>query len=135
MDVRQYLRFVVSGAVAIGAYLLLFEAARLIPGLPLWLATGGSYMLATGLNYWLNYNWSFASNQSHKSALPRYAMIAIASVSLNAATVPFLVNRGLPPAVAGFVFAITWPIASYFLQKYWAFKSQHAQPGGEHDEQ
>lgn len=78
MDFRQYFRFVVSGALAISAYLVLFEGARWITGLPLWVATGGSYLLATGLNYWLNYHWSFASNNAHRAALPHYAAIAAA---------------------------------------------------------
>lgn len=120
---RQYLRFMVSGALAIGLYLVLFEGFRALTGLPLWAATGAAYLLATGLNYWLNFNWSFASQQSHSSALPKYAAIAITSVTLNAVTVPFLVDQGLEPPVAGFAFAITWPVISFFVQRSWAFKN------------
>jgi len=122
LSLREYLRFAVSGAVAIGAYLLLFEAFRQIPALPLWIATAAAYTLATGVNYWLNYHWSFASQSPHVSALRRYATIALLSVTLNAVIVPFLVSQGLPPTAAGFAFAITWPIFSFFAQKYWAFK-------------
>lgn len=122
MIVWQYLRFMVSGALAIAAYLALFELFRPIASLPLWAATGSAYLLATGLNYWLNYTWSFASQQPHSAALMKYTVIALLSVSLNAIAVPFLVNRGVSPPVAGFAFAITWPIFSFFAQKYWAFK-------------
>lgn len=122
MIVRQYLRFMVSGALAIAVYLGLFELFRPLGGLPLWAATGSAYLLATGLNYWLNYTWSFASQQPHSSALMRYAAIALMSVSLNAVVVPFLVSRGVSPPIAGFAFAITWPVFSFFAQKYWAFK-------------
>ncbi len=119
---QQYLRFVVTGAFAIGTYLGLFETLRLLTPLPLWAATGCAYLLASGLNYWLNYNWSFASQEPHSSALMKYAAIALVSVMLNAVIVPILVREGLSPLVAGFAFAITWPIFSFFAQKYWAFK-------------
>lgn len=119
---QQYLRFVVTGALAIASYLALFEAFRVLGALPLWAATGLAYLLASGLNYWLNYNWSFASQAPHSSALWKYATIAAISVSLNAVTVPFLVSKGMTPLFAGFAFAITWPIISFFAQKYWAFK-------------
>jgi len=119
---RQYLRFAASGALAIGTYIALFALFRTALPLPLWATSGGSYLLATGLNYWLNYHWSFASKDPHHSALPRYAVIACASVSLNAAIVPLLVHSGLSPSAAGFAFAITWPVLPFFAQKYWAFK-------------
>ena len=119
---QQYLRFVVTGALAISAYLVLLEAFRALIPVPLWSATGAAYLLASGLNYWLNYNWSFASRQSHKSAAMKYAAIALLGVSLNAVTVPVLVSDGYSPLVAGFSFAITWPVFSFFAQKYWAFK-------------
>ena len=122
VSVQEAMRFVVSGAMAIAAYIALFEVIRRIPGLPLWLATGGSYVLATCLNYWLNYHWSFASKGPHSSALPKYAVITLVSVTLNSLTVPFLIRSGLAPALSAFAFAITWPIFSFFAQKYWAFK-------------
>lgn len=123
VSVQEAARFVVSGAMAIAAYIALFEVIRRLPGVPLWLATGGAYVLATGLNYWLNYHWSFASQGPHSSALPKYAVITLVSVTLNALIVPFLIRSGLPPALSAFAFAITWPIFSFFAQKYWAFKS------------
>lgn len=122
LDLREYIRFMVSGAAAIGAYLLLFEVFRRGLAVPLWAATGAAYGLATCLNYWLNYHWSFASKETHRSAFLKYGVIALTSVTLNAVTVPFLVSQGLQPSVAGFTFAITWPIFSFFAQKYWAFK-------------
>ena len=122
VSVQEGVRFVVSGALAIAAYIALFEVIRRIPGVPLWLATGGSYVIATSLNYWLNYHWSFASQGPHSSALPKYAVITLVSVTLNALTVPFLIRSGLAPALSAFAFAITWPIFSFFAQKYWAFK-------------
>lgn len=125
---QQYLRFVVTGAIAISAYLILLEVFRISTPLPLWGATGAAYLLASGLNYWLNFNWAFApqqsqtGQQSHAGAAVKYTAIAVLGVSLNAVTVPVLVRDGLSPLVAGFAFAITWPIFSFFAQKYWAFK-------------
>ncbi len=86
----------------------------------------GTYALATCVNYALNYHWSFGSQETHGRAFLKYAVIALTSVSLNAVTVPFLVSRGLDPALAGFAFAITWPVFSYFAQKHWAFRSRSA---------
>ncbi|MEL6485931.1 MAG: GtrA family protein [Pseudomonadota bacterium] len=122
LDLREYLRFVVAGAAAIGTYLLLFAAFRSGLAVPLWAATGAAYGLATCLNYWLNYHWSFASKEAHRSAFLKYGVIALTSVTLNSLTVPFLVRHGIEPSAAGFAFAITWPIFSFFAQKYWAFK-------------
>ncbi|MEM9312158.1 MAG: GtrA family protein [Pseudomonadota bacterium] len=120
---QQYMRFVISGALAIAAYLALFEVFRLFLDLPIWAASVGAYVLATILNYLLNYHWSFAAHGPHNRTLAKYAFIALVSVSLNGFIVPLLVNFGLPPTLSAFAFAITWPIVSFFAQKHWAFKS------------
>ena len=81
----KFSRFVVIGGLCTGVQwlvlIVLTEMAKIHP-------TGAStigYVLSAFINYRLNYSFTFSSTASHRQALPRFSLIMIIGLGLNAA--------------------------------------------------
>lgn len=63
-------------------YLVMVSLVELAATPPFFGSFAG-FVVGTIVNYYLQYNWTFQSNQTHKQALLRYVTITIAMLMLN----------------------------------------------------
>ena len=81
----KFSRFVLVGAFCTGlqwlVLILLTEIVRIHPTT----ASTIGYALSALVNYWLNYSFTFSSSASHRRALPRFSLIMVIGLVLNAA--------------------------------------------------
>lgn len=88
----SYIRYITAGSLAVLAnYLILILLVRWGHADPL-LSSAISFMGGMTLNYNLQYYWTFRSKATHRSALPKFAVIAIATLFLSALIFWFLTD-------------------------------------------
>lgn len=94
---RQALHYAAVGACGTGLHYLVMAALMLALGLaPIAASTGGA-LCGAAVNYGLNYRFTFRSQQRHRRALPRFALVAALGVGLNALLLGWaLRHAGLP---------------------------------------
>ena len=74
------------------------------------------------VNYALNHRYTFASRSAHGRALPRFALVAIAGVALNALVLAaMLALAGAHYLVAQVVATGAVLAAGYFANRAWTF--------------
>lgn len=81
------------------------------------------FVLATTLNYLLNYYWSFGEDASHQKAAMRFALLVVLGLVWNEVGVHIMMAEGIPLMKAVGVCAITWPLLSFFCLRLWVFRS------------
>lgn len=83
--VHKFSRFLLVGGVCTAlqyALLILLVEAFRMPPTP---ASTIGYVASSLLNYLLNYSFTFKSRAEHRRSLPRFMVIALCGVALNAA--------------------------------------------------
>ncbi|MCY1350199.1 GtrA-like protein [compost metagenome] len=101
----RFIRFLGVGACATGAQYLVLWAGVSFYGMRASLASGAGYVLGALINYLLNYFYTFGSNRSHTSALPRFYATALIGWCLNTGLMLLLadtlgLNKWLAQALA-----------------------------------
>ena len=81
---NSWVRFCISGLVATATHLLVFVGLVEAMDLPAVLASIFAFSAAVLVSYSLNYHWTFKSPGTHQVMLPRFAVVAILGLSLNA---------------------------------------------------
>ncbi|REL31119.1 GtrA family protein [Thalassotalea euphylliae] len=119
----RLLKFIgVGGVATICQYCLLIMFVE-FASLALLTSTMLSYCLSTLLNYWLNYYFTFTSNQAHARVLPRFVLVALVGLLINTsvfALFSLVLNfYYLVAQVAATLFALIW---NYGANKLWTFK-------------
>lgn len=81
------------------------------------------YTLSTVLSYTANYYWSFSSSANHSSAFLKYIFIASMGLALNTAFIYVSsVVLKTPIWISTTIFAVTWPVFSFFAQKNFIYR-------------
>lgn len=87
------------------------------------LANAGAYVVATLVNYLLNYYWAFRSSRTHAEAGWRFLSVVIFGLVLNSVYVSFVVGiSDMPLEVVALSFAVLWPLISFSALKLWALR-------------
>ena len=121
---KQILKFSLVGVTATlstyGVLIVLVEARQwgVMP------ASVTAYLAGAGVNYLLNYRFTFGSTQPHRVAIPRFATVLAVGLVLNAAIMYYAVNwlgvHYLLAQLMAVVVVLTW---SFTLNRLWAFAS------------
>ncbi len=82
-----------------------------------------AYSLATLLNYFLNFYWSFGSKQTHGLASTKFLTLVLVGLISNSVFVSTLTQLGgVSLLLAATLFSVIWPLVSFSAQKIWVFR-------------
>jgi putative flippase GtrA len=114
--------FVGVGAVAtLVQYGILVLSVEIL-GLRPFLGSSAGFAISAVLNYWVNYHFTFRSQNSHVDAATRFALVAVAGLVLNALAMVLLGRVPGLPYVAAQVIATVVVLAWNFLgNSLWTF--------------
>jgi putative flippase GtrA len=122
---QQLIRFLMVGGVATAVQYLVL-AILVETGLadaPISSTIG--FVLSAGLNYWLNYHFTFGSNAEHRSAILKFATVTSVGLTLNYALMYLLVSilgiHYLLAQVSATMMVLVW---NFTANRVWTFKSR-----------
>ena len=80
---RQFWRYCAVGVAAAALHFaVLVVLVELFAAVPTFASATG-FCAAVGLNYWLQYRWTFRANGSHGVMFPLFALIAVLALGVN----------------------------------------------------
>jgi putative flippase GtrA len=127
---RAFASFALVGLVATAVqYLILVLSVEKLALSPVLGSTLG-FVTSAGLNYWLNYHFTFRSRNPHAGAAGRFAVVALSGLGLNALVMMLLGHvPGLRYIVSQLV-ATALVLAWNFLgNSVWTFAQRRARSG------
>jgi putative flippase GtrA len=118
----QFLRYAGAGAVGtLVHYATLVGLVQLAGASPVPASTAGAIAGAC-VNYGMNHRFTFASRKSHLHALPRFFLIAVAGVCLNAVVLAVLLAQsGIHYLLAQAITTAMVLAGGYFANRAWTF--------------
>jgi len=118
----QFLRYAGAGATGtLVHYAVLVALVQLANAAPVPASTAGAVAGAV-INYGLNHRFTFASSKAHRTALPRFALIALAGVVVNALVLGALLTLpGLNYVVAQLLATVAVLVGGYLMNRAWTF--------------
>ena len=120
---RSFVRFAVVGALATTVHAAVF--ALLIETTPLdpVVATAVAFGVAFVAGFVLNRRWTFGSRADPLAQLPRYLVVQLAGLALNAAIMAFAVHVQRWSPYAGLALAVVLvPPVTFALARAWVFR-------------
>ena len=124
---QQFTRFIfVGGAATLAQYALLVLLVRMNMLAPV-AASSVGFGVSSVLNYLMNRRFTFDSVRQHRTAVPRFAVVAISGLALNAASMWQLVTvfgqHYLVSQVIATLFTLAW---NFVFHRIWTFQSSQA---------
>ncbi len=118
----QFFRYAGAGAIGTGFhYAVLIALVQFAHVGAVVASTAGAVAGAT-LNYALNHRFTFASRRAHGRAMPRYALVAITGIALNAIVVAAVLALAGPHYLVAQVIATFAVLAAgYVANRAWTF--------------
>jgi len=118
----QFLRYAGAGGIGTAAHYAVLVA--LVQGMQtntITASTAGA-IAGASINYVLNHRFTFASRESHRRALPRFAAVAALGVALNALVLGAMLTLVGPHyLVAQVVATLAVLVAGYLANRAWTF--------------
>lgn len=119
---QQLLRFALVGVMGtLVHYIVLVLLVELAGFSALWATSCGALSGAV-VNYFLNYRFTFASQNPHRAALPKFLVLAGLGLGLNALLMALLLNLGLFYLLAQPLATLLVLFVNFFANKYWTFR-------------
>lgn len=128
----KLLRFVIVGGIA-----TLVQYFTLIGSVERWhwnavVASSLGYFLGAIANYLLNYYFTFRSDNLHRVAATRFALIAAAGLTLNTLLMELLAEKlHLPYLLAQILATVGTLIWNYWANSKWSFGRRSPKHGGD----
>ena len=117
----QFFRYAGAGAVGTALhYAVLIGLVQLVRLDAIVASTAGA-IVGAFVNYALNHRYTFASEESHRRALPRFALIAAAGIALNAFVMATLAVAGPHYLIAQVAATGAVLAAGYLANRAWTF--------------
>ncbi len=118
----QFARNLLAGSVGTAAhFLVLFGLVKVVNVKPL-IATSAGFVVGALINYCLNYRYTFASQKTHREAMWRFLVVAVAGAGINA--VVFSIAKTQFHYLVAQVFATAFVVIStYAANRLWTFDS------------
>ena len=118
----QFLRYAAAGALGTGLhYAVLIGLVQFVRVDAVLASTVGAVVGAV-VNYALNYRYTFGSDRAHRQALPRFALVAVAGIAVNALVMAgVLAFAGPHYLVAQVIATATVLAAGYLANRAWTF--------------
>jgi dolichyl-phosphate beta-glucosyltransferase len=120
-----FLRYVSAGGVGTLSHYLVLLLLAAVLGVAPTPATVAGALVGAGVNYLLNYHFTFASSAAHRITLPRFLLVAAGSASLNGLGMWFATTRlGMHffPAQLGCTAAVL--MIGYLINAGWTFRAR-----------
>lgn len=118
----QFLRYAGAGIIGTAVQYSILVALVQIFGTSAVLASTLGAVVGAFVNYRLNHRFTFASDKTHVQALPRFVLVALAGIALNAivvgAMLAFVTSQYLIAQVAATVAVL---IGGYLANRTWTF--------------
>jgi len=119
---NQIFRYALVGLTAtITTYVTLIAGVEIF-GTDAVTASVVGYALGVLVNYWLNYNYTFASSKKHVFVLPRFLLVTAIGMLINAsimyAGVHWIQLNYLLAQLIAVLIVMTW---SFSANRFWAF--------------
>jgi putative flippase GtrA len=118
----QFVRYAGAGIIGTAAHYVVLVA--LVQGMHSGVvaASTAGAIIGAGVNYALNHRFTFASSESHRRALPRFAAVAAAGIVLNALVLALMLALVGPHyLVAQVVATLAVLVAGYLANRAWTF--------------
>lgn len=119
---QQFLKFSLVGVAATlttCAVLILLVEVLHWGAVP---ASVAGYLAGAGVNYVLNYRFTFSSTQRHRVAIPRFLAIVAVGLALNSGIMHLAVNRlGIHYLLAQLLAVAIVLMWSFTMNRLWAF--------------
>jgi putative flippase GtrA len=118
----QFVRYAGAGLIGTAAHYAVLVA--LVQGMQanVVVASTAGAIVGAGVNYALNHRFTFASRESHRRALPRFATVAAAGIALNALVLAAMLALVGPHYLAAQIVAtLTVLVAGYLANRAWTF--------------
>ena len=118
----QFVRYAIAGAAGTAVHYLVLIALVQAASLSAVPASTAGAVAGALVNYRLNHRYTFESDQAHGRALPRFALVALAGIAVNAAVVAAMIAFVSPNYLLAQVAATAVVLVSGFLvNRAWTF--------------
>lgn len=118
----SFVRYLLAGGLGTFTHYallaLLTEAAGVDPSL----AAGAGASVGAALNYVLNYHFTFTSRARHVVTLPKFLLVALASVLLSAAGVELGTRLGLHYLLSQALCTGVVLVVGFLMNRFWTFR-------------
>lgn len=118
----QFLNFACVGAVATAVQYFVLVALVQFGDIRPVLASGVGYAAGAGINYLINYHYTFASQQSHLQAMSKFLSVAVVGLTLNSLIVEVATEKlqlhYLVAQVIATGLVLMW---NFFANRVWTF--------------
>ena len=118
----RFVRYAGAGAMGTAAHYAVLVA--LVQGMGAGVVAGSTVgaIAGAGINYALNHRFTFASQEAHRRALPRFALVAAAGILLNALVLALVLALAGPHyLVAQVVATLAVLVAGFCANRAWTF--------------
>ena len=118
----QFVRYAGAGVIGTAAHYAVLVGLVQIAHAGVVAASTAGAIVGAGINYLLNHRFTFASGQSHRRALPRFAAVAAFGVVLNALVLATVLALAGPHYIVAQVIAtLAVLLAGYLANRAWTF--------------
>jgi putative flippase GtrA len=118
----QFIRFALVGALATALQFALLLAMVEILAVAEVPASALAFSLSAMANYWLNYHFTFASQQQHQHTLPKFLLVAALGLGINTSSFSILLS-GFHYMVAQAGATLVTLACNFLLHKLWIYRS------------
>lgn len=119
---RQFLKFALIGGSATGIQYLILVLLTELAGINPVVSSTLGFMVSVAFNYLGNYYFTFTSAVPHRSAAPKFLVIASVGLVINALVMSILTEATAVPYLAAQVLAtgavMFW---NFFLNRHWTY--------------
>jgi len=120
--VPQFLRYAGAGTIGTALHYAVLIALVQLARLDAVVASTAGAVAGALVNYVLNHRFTFASEKPHMRSLPRFALVAVGGVALNAAVMATVLYLAGPHYLLAQVAATGAVLAAGFLaNRAWTF--------------
>lgn len=121
----RLVRFCMVGALATLVFYFLLWLMVDVLGIPVLVGTSVAFVLVCAENYVLHYGWTFASNEGHDRAIPKFIVTSVTGFGINYG----VMYCGVEGAGWNYLFVQAFAIAAviawnFSLGMLWIFKSR-----------
>lgn len=118
---RQFVRYVIIGAAGTALHFATLVLLVQVGHVNAVVASTSGATAGALANYILNHRYTFASKQAHAQALPRFAIVALAGMAINAALMAVMLNLGWHYLLAQAFSSTVILVAGYLANRKWTF--------------
>ena len=119
---KQFSSFAIIGVIATLIHYIILVILVELFSVDAVSASAVGYCISGLINYYLNYRYTFASNESHKKTLPKFATVSITGLGLNVIILMLLTEQlALHYVFSQVIATIIVLLWNFIVNKMWTF--------------